>query len=67
VANAIDKDQPSRIADKWIERNGGPNPITPRFTSFLEEKLSSRSLDLAGDNEMRPDYTCLGGAIVWTT
>lgn len=64
MADAIDKDQPSRIPEKWIERNGGPNPITPRFTSFLEEKLSGRSLDLDGDNEMRPDYACLGGAVV---
>lgn len=48
---------------QWIERNGGPEPITPRFASFLENVMSGRSLDLEGDVETRPDYACLGGAL----
>lgn len=49
---------------QWIERNGGPEPITPRFFAFLEEQMSARSLDLGGDREKRPDYECLGTALV---
>ncbi len=55
----IERDAPRQ----WIERNGGPEPITPRFASFLEKVMSGRSLDLEGDVETRPDYSCLGGAI----
>ncbi|MEI5680834.1 MULTISPECIES: hypothetical protein [unclassified Mesorhizobium] len=53
-----------RSTYRWIERNGGPDPITPRFCAFLQEKMSGRSLDLEGDKEKRPDYECLGGALV---
>lgn len=61
---ATDQGRSSARPHKWIERNGGPEPITPRFTLFLEAKMSGRSLDLDGDKEMRPDYACLGGALV---
>lgn len=47
-----------------IERNGGPDPLTPRFIKFLEERMSGISLDMDGDKEKRPDYACLNGAIV---
>jgi hypothetical protein len=48
----------------WIERIGGPEPVTPRFCTFLERKMAGRSLDLECDKERRPDYECLGGALV---
>ena len=47
----------------WIERNGSPSAITPRFQRFLEDKLSGLSLDTPGDVVRRPDYSCLGGSV----
>lgn len=64
MENATEQGPSSAIPHKWIERNGGPDPITPRFKAFLEEKMSGRSLDSDGDKEKRPDYACLGGALV---
>jgi hypothetical protein len=61
VSNA---EKTKKTPRQWIERNGGPEPITPRFESFLETAMSGRSLDLEGDVETRPDYACLGGALV---
>ena len=64
MGGATEQRQSSATPHKWIERNGGPDPITPRFTAFLEAKMSGRSLDLDGDKEMRPDYACLGGGLI---
>jgi hypothetical protein len=45
-----------------IERYGEVEPLTPRFTRFLVERLGAKSLDaIQAPTELRADYTCLNG------
>lgn len=48
-----------------IERTGQIPPLTPRVERFLKEVLRGVSLDdIQSHEELRPDYSCLGGLLV---